>query len=108
MQRSTEHAIARNAQQGLHDPQQRSVIGHPPLYIMPTLKLRTDHPVFVYKASRIERIVPQTILLSTPTTLDPSHILAFVLLNLLIVTFTQLLLFISLIQLKSLVVAHCS
>ena len=45
---------------------------------MPTLELRTDHPVFVYKASRIERIVPQTILLSTPTTLDPSHILTFV------------------------------
>ena len=75
---------------------------------MPTLELRTDHPVFVYKASEFERIVPQTILLSTPTTLDPSHIRAFILLNLLLVTFTQALLFISLIQLKSLVVAHCS
>ena len=107
MRRSTEHAIARNAQQGLRNVQQRSVIGHPPLYLMPTLKLRTDHPVSVYKASRIERIVPQTILLSTPTTLDPSHILAFVLLNLLLVTFTQLLIFISLVQLKSFVIAHC-
>ena len=75
---------------------------------MPTLELRTDHPVLVYKASESERIVPQTILLSTPITLDPSHILAFVLLNLLLITFTQSLLFISLIQLKSLVVAHCS
>ena len=74
---------------------------------MPTLELRTDHPVFVYQASEFERIVPQTILLSTPTTLDPPHILAFVLLNLLLVTFTQLLIFISLVQLKSLVVAHC-
>ena len=74
---------------------------------MPTLELRIDHPVFVYKASESERIVPQTILLSTPITLDPSHILAFVLLNLLLVTFTQLLIFISLIQLKSLVVAYC-
>ena len=100
MRHSTEHAIARNAQQ-------RSVIGHPPLYIMPTLKLHTDHPVFVYKASRIEQIVPQTILLSTPTTLDLSHIIAFVLLNLLLVTLTQFLIFISLVQLKSLVVAHC-
>ena len=108
MRRSTEHAIARNAQQGLRNAQQRSVIGHPPLYIMPTLKLRTDHPVFVYKASRIERIVPQTILLSTSTTLDPAHILAFVLLNLLLIALTHILLFISLIQLKSLVVAHCS
>ena len=75
---------------------------------MPTLELRTDHPVFVYKASEFERIVPQTILLSTPTTLDPTQILAFVLINLLIVTITQLLLFISLIQLKSIVIAHCS
>ena len=74
---------------------------------MPTLKLRTDHPVFVYKASQIERIVPQTILLSTPTTLDPSHILAFVLLNFLLITLTQFLIFVSLVQLKSLVVAHC-
>ena len=74
---------------------------------MPTLKLRTDHPVFVYKASRIERIVPQTILLSTPITLDPSHILAFVLLNFLLITLTQFLIFVSLVQLKSLVVAHC-
>ena len=74
---------------------------------MPTLELCTDHPVFIYKASEFERIVPQTILLSTPTTLDPTHILAFVLLNLLLVTFTQLLIFISLVQLKSLVIAHC-
>ena len=107
MRRSTEHAIARNAQQGLRNAQQRSVIGHPPLYIMPTLKFRTDHPVFVYKASRIERIVPQTILLSTLTTLDPSHILAFVLLNFLLITLTQFLIFVSLVQLKSLVIAHC-
>ena len=107
MRRSTEHAIARNLQQGLRNPQQRSVIGHPPLYIMPTLELRTDHPVFVYKASQIEQIVPQTILLSTPTTLDPSHILAFVLLNFLLITLTQFLIFVSLVQLKSLVVAHC-
>ena len=74
---------------------------------MPTLKLRTDHPVFVYKASRIERIVPQTILLSTPTTLDPPHILVFILLSLLLINLTQLLIFTSLVQLKSLVVAHC-
>ena len=74
---------------------------------MPTLELRTDHPVFIYKASRIERIAPQTILLSTPTTLDSSHILAFVLLNLLLVTFTQFLIFVSLVQLKSSVIAHC-
>ena len=107
MRRSTEHAIARNAQQGLRNAQQRSIIGHPPLYIMPTLKLRTDHPVFVYKASRIERIVPQTILLSTTTTLDPSHILAFVLLQLLLITVAHFLIFVSLVQLKSLVVAHC-
>ena len=86
MRRSTEHAIARNAQQGLRNAQQRSVIGHLPLYIMPTLELRTDHPVFVYKTSRIEQIVPQTILLSTPTTLDPSHILAFVLLNVMLLS----------------------
>ena len=92
----------------MRNPQQRSIIRHPPVYIMPTLELCTDHPVFVYKASRIERIVPQTILLSTPTTLDPAQVLAFVLINLLIITCTQLLLFISLIQLKSTIVAHCS
>ena len=74
---------------------------------MPTLELHTDHTVFIYKASEFEQIVPQTILLSTSTTLDPSHILTFVLLNLLLVTFTQLLLFISLVQLKSLIIAHC-
>ena len=41
-------------QQGLRNPQQRSVIGHLPLYIMPTLELCIDHPVFVYKASVLQ------------------------------------------------------
>ena len=69
---------------------------------MPALKLRTGHPVLVYKTSRIQRTVLRLFFLSTPTIEPFSQFpLAFAILCLLLSHFC---LYISYLQTQALVV----